>query len=152
MRSIGREIKCGLRPIIKRIDRRAVRLKPDAIYTCVRSHAARHLSQTLVYLFAVEVQRFSFPFFSGHAQARGYMIDCNYPFRTKQVGALDRELTYWSTAPNGDRISRLDLAVFCSHITGGENVGEKKHLLVAQPIWNLYWSNISEWHAHILRL
>src|ERR1051325_5724685 len=93
MRSISRQIKRGLRPVVKRIDRHAVCFQTDTIDASVRSHAAGHLSQLLIYVFVIEVQRLRFAFFGGHVQARGNMIDGNDPFSAKQVSAFNRELT-----------------------------------------------------------
>src|ERR1044071_3385850 len=80
------------------------------------------------------------------------MIDGDDPLSAEQVSALNRELTDRPTTPNCDGVSRLDVAVLGSHVTSGENVRKKKHLLVAQFIRNLYWSNIGKRHAYVLRL
>src|SRR2546423_1236901 len=152
MRAISREIESGLCPVIKCIDRRAVRFQSHAVDACIRSHAARHFSQFLVDVLIVKVQSFRFAFVGRHAQARRNMIDCDYSFRAEQVCALDRELAYWSTTPNSDGITRLDVAVLGGHVTGWKNIREKKYLLVVQILGNLYRSHVSERHTHILSL
>src|SRR5205085_9146318 len=144
MRAISREIKCGLCPVIKRIDRSAVRFQADAVDACIRSHAAGHLTQFLIDVLVVEIEGFGFAFVSRHAQARRDVIDCDYSFRAEQVCALDRELAYRSTTPNRDGITRLDVAVLGSHVTGWKNIGEKKYLLVVQILRNLYRSHVGK--------
>ena len=100
----------------------------------------------------IKVNRLGPPLFRGHFQPLGHSIDGNDTAGAEHPSALDGELADWATSPDRDRIARLHLAIFRSHIAGRENIREKKNLVVAQAARNLNRADIPEWHAHVFRL
>src|SRR5215216_6147093 len=90
--------------------------------------------------------------FLSHFQSFWITIDCDHAGRVEHPGALNCELADRSTAPHSDCIARLDIAIFSSHITGGENISQKENLFIAKAIFDLEGSHICKWNADIFCL
>jgi hypothetical protein len=58
----------------------------------------------------------------GHVEMIGKTVDGENALRTEQKRAPKRELPNGPATPHGDRIPRLNIAVFCGHIAGRKNV------------------------------
>ena len=68
-----------------------------------------------------------------HLQPLWNPINGNDLISAEHIGTANGKLPYWSTAPDGDGIASLDVAVFSSHIAGGKDIGQKQDLLVRRP-------------------
>ena len=79
-------------------------------------------------------------------------VDGDNALGPKQERAPDRHLSDRSAAPDGDRVTLLDVAEIRRHVAGRENVGEEQHLFVAQACRHLDRPDIGVGHAKILRL
>src|SRR5690606_21081865 len=87
-----------------------------------------------------------------HGQPFRYLIKGNHALRSQHPGTGDRELTHGATAPDGNRVARLNSAVLRGHVTGGKNIREKQNLVVVQVVRNFQRPDVSVGHPHILRL
>ena len=64
-------------------------------------------------------------------------VNGNHAFSTEHKCALDGKLTHGTTAPDGDCVSGLYVAVFRTHIAGGKNVREEHDFLIGNSGGNL---------------
>jgi hypothetical protein len=87
-----------------------------------------------------------------HGQPFRDPVDRDDPTRAEHPGTLNRELPHRTASPDPDRVSRVDAGVFRRHVAGGEDVGEKQHLFVAESGRNLERADIGEGHPQVLRL
>ena len=104
-------------------------LQPHRVYTLFRSFAARELIESLDDAFFVEVDRCS-PTGLGHCEPFGHAVDRDHLVGAEKDCAAYRHLTYRPATPNGNRISRLKVALNGSLPTGRKDVTKKQHLLV----------------------
>src|SRR5581483_680889 len=58
----------------------------------------------------------------------------------------------WPAAPDRDGIAGLNVAHLCTHVTGGEDIGEKQNLIVAQLFRHFDGSNVCEGNARVFGL
>src|SRR5688572_6976004 len=129
-----------------------MRLETNGVNAGVGSQTTGHLLEFVEDVILVEVDCVSLSFRRSHGQTVDVVVDCNYAIGAEQVGALNCELTYWSTTPNGNGVSFLYLAVLSCHISSRENVREKQHLFIRKMIGNLQRADVSERYANILGL
>src|SRR5687768_13404067 len=90
--------------------------------------------------------------FFGHFQSLGITINGNHAGRIEHPGTLNGELANRSATPDGDRIARLDISIFSSHITGGENIGQEENLFIPKTVFDLEWPHICKWDPDIFCL
>jgi hypothetical protein len=83
---------------------------------------------------------------SRHLQAFRNRVDRDHPLRPQQEGAADGELADGTTAPDGDGVALLDIAIFRRHVAGWKNVRQEQHLFIRQPIRHLDRPHIGVWH------
>ena len=75
------------------------------------------------------------------------MVNQNDFFRAKQKCRFDSELSDRTRAPNGNRVARLDIAIFRRLITRRENIRKKNDLFIFKSVGNFQRSDIGEGNA-----
>ncbi len=129
-----------------------VTLHADRIDAGVRAATARQVTQSLLDVNLVVIERLGMALAIRLLQPLRNAIDSDYALRTEQEGAGDRQKSDRPATPDGDGIARLDRAVFRGHIGGRENVGQEQHLFVAQALRHLDGTHVREGNARIFGL
>ena len=130
--SIGGQVDARFRPVVPRVERRAMRLQPDRIDARIRSLTSGQFTQRVRNIDVFVVEDVGLAMRGSEGKAIWKSIDGNDFLGAEQVGASDRKLPYRSAAPHSDRVARLDLTVLRRHVTGREDVRQEKDLLVRQ--------------------
>ena len=152
MRPIGRHEHRRLGAVVPGVERRAVRFEADRVDARVRTLPAGHVAERVEHVDVLVVQRLGAALRGRELEPFGEAIDRDDAFGAEQIGALDRELTDRTAAPDRHRVARLDLAVLGRHVAGREDVGEKQDLLVGEGVRHLQRSDVGKRDARVFRL
>ena len=128
-----------------------MRLHPDRIDAFLRPLAGGEVVQALDHALFLEVDG-SGTAGLGHRETFGDVVDRDHLLGTEQNRAADAELADRPAAPDRHRVGGLDVALHDRLPTGREDVAEKQHLLVAEPVLNLDRADVGVGHAHVLCL
>ncbi len=153
VRAIGRQHQCCLHFIKHRVHAaRLVRLAANRVDTAIRTAALRHRGQLLRDILFVEVDRLRSASRRRHREPLGHAVYCDHAAGAEHPAALDTHLRDGAASPHRDGIAGLDIRIFRSHPSGGEDVREKEHFLIRQVRLDLDRPDIGVRDAQIFRL
>src|SRR5215211_5540826 len=87
-----------------------------------------------------------------HLQSLRETVNSDNSRRVEPPYTLDRHLSYRATAPDRDCVTRLDISILSGHISSREDICQEENLLVSESIFDLEWTHICKWDAHIFGL
>ena len=104
-------------------------------------NVVRHARHVLV------VQGLGAALLARHLQSVGESIDGDHPLGAEQEGAPDGKQSDRTAAPDGDRVTGLDVAHLSAHVSGRQDVRQKQHLFVGQAAVDLERPDVGKRHA-----
>src|SRR5215217_4183554 len=89
---------------------------------------------------------------ASHTEAVLEPVDSNDALSSEQGSTGHGKLPDRPGTPNRHDVSGFDIAHLSAHVTGGQYVREKEHLLVCQAVFNLERANVGKRYADVFRL
>src|SRR5262249_59003545 len=126
MEAVSSQEHGHLGPVIEGIDTGAMRFHPHRIDAGIGSAPSRQILECLADIDLLVVEDGGLVLRARHLEPLWNAINGNDVIRTEHVGTANGKLPDWSTAPDGYSIAPLDIAVFGSHVAGGNDIGQKQ--------------------------
>ncbi len=151
MRAFGYRVELRLDLVEDVVGREAVALHADAVDARIGSKSAGHLVERLAdrHLRIIEDFGAQLP---RERQPRREMINCDHPTGPQQQRRLDREQTHRAAAPDRNRVTGFDVGIDRRVPPGGQNIGQKQHVVVGQIVGDDHRTDIGIGYANIFGL
>src|SRR6266700_718980 len=139
-------------PVIEGINAGAMGFHPYRINAGIGSAPSGQILERLADIDFLVVEDGGLVLCTRHLEPLWNAINSDDVLSAEHVGTANRKLPDRSTAPDGDGITPLDVAVLGSHVTGGKDIGQKQDLLVAEAGRYFHRAHVGKGHADVFCL